>query len=275
MKKTRVEHWSGQLPKWDKSLRTWGEAGVVTKKSKQYPKLKNRGVTCMLVGYTENHTEDVYRMWNPVTGQILTSRDVTWLQRMYYRWQPIVPEISAGIDHEIDGEVGESDGVYNTNPTISSSAIYKMVGDDSETETVVETSSDGNESIINPGAPTEIPDEDGMVTDIESDDEADNLREIARENESTENNDDRLQESDEEVGGMVTRSGRVSRTPKWMRDYGVLVLTEAEMNYQTNLKEMAELEYVEEDFKLDHELVGVDAGLCGGFENTNELKVMK
>ena len=47
------------------------------------------------------------------------------------------------------------------------------------------------------------------------------------------------------------------------------------MNYQTNLKEMAELEYVEEDFKLDHELVGVDAGFGGGFENTNELKVMK
>ena len=96
--KTRVEHWSDKLPIWAKSLRTWGEAGVATVKTKTTPKLKNRGITSIFVGYTANHAEGVYWIWNPSTGRVLTSRDVTWSKRMYYRRQPTILEIYAGIE---------------------------------------------------------------------------------------------------------------------------------------------------------------------------------
>ena len=39
--KTRVEHWCGELPRWAKALRTWGEAGVVKVKATTTPKLAN------------------------------------------------------------------------------------------------------------------------------------------------------------------------------------------------------------------------------------------
>ena len=73
----------------------------------------------------------------------------------------------------------------------------------------------------------------------------------------------------------VTRSGRVSRAPRWHANYAALALTPAEMAYQVQLKEAAKMEFLSEDCQLDHELVGVGAGLGGGFVNTNELKVMK
>eukprot|EP00957_Ditylum_brightwellii_P036465 2761584-Ditylum_brightwellii.AAC.1 len=43
MTKTRVEHWNMLLPRWIWALRTWGEAGVVTTKTKTAPKMKARG----------------------------------------------------------------------------------------------------------------------------------------------------------------------------------------------------------------------------------------
>ena len=99
--KTRMEHWGMSLPKWTAALRTWGEAGVVTLKQKMRPKMEDKGLTCMLVGYAEDHAEGVYRMWNPTTGGIHESRDVTWLKRMYFVRQPTALEITTGVDSEV------------------------------------------------------------------------------------------------------------------------------------------------------------------------------
>ena len=93
--KSRVEHWCGELPKWAGRLRTWGEAGVVKVKTKTTPKQENRGITCMFVGYAMQHADGVYRMWYPVTAKIYTSRDVTWLRRMYYQRQMTALEITS------------------------------------------------------------------------------------------------------------------------------------------------------------------------------------
>ncbi len=38
----------------------------------------------MFVGYANNHEGDCYRMWNPVIYQVRETRDVIFLQRMYY-----------------------------------------------------------------------------------------------------------------------------------------------------------------------------------------------
>ena len=42
-------------------------------------KLENKGVDCMFVGYGEDHSGEVYRMFNINLGKITMSRDVKWL----------------------------------------------------------------------------------------------------------------------------------------------------------------------------------------------------
>jgi hypothetical protein len=67
---TRYKHWCGKNPKFIGHLRTWGEAGTVSLKSKATPKIADRGIQCMMVGYSTDHTGDCYDMWNPETGGI-------------------------------------------------------------------------------------------------------------------------------------------------------------------------------------------------------------
>ena len=74
----------GNNPKFAKHLRTWGEAGVVTTKTKTTPKLNDRGTTCVFVGYSTDHARDCYDMWNPETGKVYQTHDVIWLRHMYY-----------------------------------------------------------------------------------------------------------------------------------------------------------------------------------------------
>ena len=57
---TRYEHWCGKNPEFAKNLRTWGEAGTVTVKTKMTPKVKDRGIQCMFVGYALDHPGDTY-----------------------------------------------------------------------------------------------------------------------------------------------------------------------------------------------------------------------
>jgi hypothetical protein len=82
--KTRAEHFGKTLPKFAKHLRTWGEAGTVTIHQKMQPKILDRGVTCMFVAYAVDHEGDCYIMWNPTTQRVYTTRDVIWLNRLFY-----------------------------------------------------------------------------------------------------------------------------------------------------------------------------------------------
>jgi hypothetical protein len=81
---TRWEHFYGEKPKISPYLKVWGTAGVVKIKNQSTPKLKNRGVVCMFVGYAEDHHVDTYRMFDGREKVIYTTRDVKWLKRMYY-----------------------------------------------------------------------------------------------------------------------------------------------------------------------------------------------
>ena len=80
--KTFVKHWGGKLPHWERAMIVWIEVGVATVNSKTHSKLKNKGITGMFVGYAVDHSNGVYHMKNSNTGQLLISRDVTWLKRM-------------------------------------------------------------------------------------------------------------------------------------------------------------------------------------------------
>jgi len=83
------------------------------------------------------------------------------------------------------------------------------------------------------------------------------------------NSDD---DSDEDVA-TVTRSGREVRTPSRYRDEevgaGTVNLLAPEQNYYSILAEATKLEYAE------GEIGCVGAGIGGGFENTQELHVLK
>jgi hypothetical protein len=38
----------------------------------------------MLVGYSEDHAENVFQMFNPEASRIVQSRNVIWFGRMYH-----------------------------------------------------------------------------------------------------------------------------------------------------------------------------------------------
>ena len=56
--KTRAEHFEGKLPNFVKHMKKWGLAGTVKNKDQSTPKMGNRGITCMFVGYATNHSGD-------------------------------------------------------------------------------------------------------------------------------------------------------------------------------------------------------------------------
>ena len=56
-------------------------------------KVNPRGVECMMVGYSMDHADGVYKMWNPITNRIIVSRDIIWMRRMYYK--PVANSLNA------------------------------------------------------------------------------------------------------------------------------------------------------------------------------------
>jgi hypothetical protein len=81
---TQYKHFCGKNPNFAQHLRTWGEARTVKTKTKTTPKIADRGVQCMFIGYSKDHEGDCYQMWNPRTEGVHTTRDAIWLRRMFY-----------------------------------------------------------------------------------------------------------------------------------------------------------------------------------------------
>jgi hypothetical protein len=100
---TRYEHWCGRLPKWVKHLRTWGESGTVKVKTDTTPKRVDRGIQCIFVRYSKDHDGDCVEMWYPKTNKVYTTRDVVWLNKMYYNAE-IMEGVSTleGLDYKPD-----------------------------------------------------------------------------------------------------------------------------------------------------------------------------
>ena len=107
--KTRAEHCTGKLPGFVHHLRTWGEAGTVKIKNFGTPKMGDRGLTCMFVGYASDHSGDCYEMLNLNTRRILQTRDVIWLGKMYY--SKMKTEFQVSIDEEDIDENEKSQGI--------------------------------------------------------------------------------------------------------------------------------------------------------------------
>jgi hypothetical protein len=104
---TRYEHMFGKNPEWAGHLRNFCEAGTVKIKTGTTPKLHNKGVKCMFVGYAENHKGGVYRMWNQQTRKVHITHDVIFLKRMLFEMRvdeiAVVPTLAQD-DTFKDGE---------------------------------------------------------------------------------------------------------------------------------------------------------------------------
>ena len=196
--KTRVEHWCGELPEYAHHLRTWGEAGVVKLKTKTTVKLQNNGTTCMFVGYAINHKPDVYRMWDPFSNRVHTSRDVIWLKKMFF------------VSNRKNGEA-------TTHADESMEA-----GEDSEVE-APNTLTDARDA-----EEEDLP----VLVNRAEDDEAEEIDDAEGDGEQLD------EEEPEEEPETTTRSGRISRAPSYLKDYAVMALTKAEFGYYADLRSM-------------------------------------
>ena len=99
---TRYVHQMGANPGWVKNFHTWGEAGTVSLKEGKHPKMKNKGIKMMFVGYPDNHPADCFTMWDPQTERTHFTRDVIFLRKLYF-----APAIGAG-----EGRVRHLTNIY-------------------------------------------------------------------------------------------------------------------------------------------------------------------
>jgi hypothetical protein len=113
---SRYEHWGGALPAFAKHLRLWGEAGVVKLKKTGTPKVAPRGETCMFVGYAIDHPGDCYKMFDQKTMRVHTTRDIRWLNKMYYNNNKI-RNVEEDDIMTPDDEVGEDEHEQGTPPS--------------------------------------------------------------------------------------------------------------------------------------------------------------
>lgn len=254
--KSRFEHFYGIMPSYAKNLRTWGEAGVVKLKTSTTPKMLNKGVTAMFVGYPDNHPSDCFLMYNPVTKSEHTSRDVIWLRRMFYNPPKDRKEIAIDIEDPI---IQAGEGPNAVEPGVPEAPVVPVVQADVPIINEPENVAVGNEA---PNVFEQIvaEQEDAVVNPV------------------PEVNDEFK---------MVTRSGRFVRPPSRLiedSEWGAAAprITSAERNYYSALLEMGcmaieQMDSIGFEFKkLDNNEVGaVGAALGGGFDSTEELKPMK
>ena len=70
-----------------KKLRVFGEMGVIKNHSVKFQsKLRDKGAIVMFVGYADSHSADVYRFLKMGTKRVVLSRDVIWLNKLYFHY---------------------------------------------------------------------------------------------------------------------------------------------------------------------------------------------
>ena len=83
----------GKLPSFLKSTVEFGRVGYVTiRGAKIKNKIEERSMKCIMVGYSRNSSGDTYRLYNPTTKRIISSRDVKWAD-----WKPTDPRTNMDV----------------------------------------------------------------------------------------------------------------------------------------------------------------------------------
>ena len=138
---TRHHMWYGKEPAFVKNMKVWGEAGIVSNKSTNTNKLQNKGIMCMFVGYPDDHAGDCYRMYDPKTSRILTTRDVRWIGKYYYGHDKIKKEVKveadSGLEEAVPDDTDDKDAIQQTNQVAA-------MNDDSDDDSSVESQPQAN-----------------------------------------------------------------------------------------------------------------------------------
>jgi hypothetical protein len=123
--KSSMEKFDGELPKWVKNLRTFGEVAIISdeKNKKIRSKLTDRGFPALFVGYADNHAADVFEFFNLKTKALIMSRNVIWLNQNYSQYKNItsVNKVILNDDEEDDEAIpknGEADNEQEDNDMI-------------------------------------------------------------------------------------------------------------------------------------------------------------
>ena len=105
------EKFYGDLPKYVNDLKVFGEVGIIRKiDSKKRPKLEDKGLESIFVGYAEDHSGDVYRMYCPRTKSVRLSRDIKWFNKSYGAHKKELSEGNIKYDYDDnDGAVSSSE----------------------------------------------------------------------------------------------------------------------------------------------------------------------
>ena len=233
---TRNEHVYGHNPGWANNMRTFGECGVV--KEGKNGKAGNRGQAMMFVGYAEEREADSYIMYNPKTQQTVTTRDVIWMKRMYYQQSnDFVNQCNAQDQDDSSNEDDHSD--------TSGDFIMHMT----------------------PTSPTSPANNTNV--DQQSNDHANNADDnIAPANETHEDDEAQNNNDDSEVReginnvppeSRTTRSGRASKSAPRL----IETMTAVDVHYLQAMNDMCPMD-----------VMGVGAGVGGGFAHTTELHVL-
>jgi hypothetical protein len=108
--KSAIENFYGELPKWVKNLRTFGEVAIISdeKNKKIRGKLEDRGFPALFIGHSDYHSTDVFEFFNPKTNGVIMSRNVIWLNQNYSQYKGITDVTTTRIvasDDEEDDKV--------------------------------------------------------------------------------------------------------------------------------------------------------------------------
>ena len=147
---TRYIHFFGKNPSFAQHLRTWGEAGTVKIKVKATPKIADRGVQCMFIGYALDHTGDTYRMWNPITSGVHETRDVIWLKRMFYE-TPILVHDLAVADEDVEVSIPQHEAGESIQTRVNQQ-VQTQVGVEDPDESLEESDDESEASATTPVA---------------------------------------------------------------------------------------------------------------------------
>jgi hypothetical protein len=78
----------GKPPKYIDHMRIFGEMGVIKDHDGGFKsKLADKGTTVMFLGYAQDHSGDVFRFLKIKTMKVVLSRDVIWLNQLYYHYK--------------------------------------------------------------------------------------------------------------------------------------------------------------------------------------------
>eukprot|EP00957_Ditylum_brightwellii_P002720 209034-Ditylum_brightwellii.AAC.1 len=240
VKHTRYKHFCDKLPKFFKFLQQWGEAGTVKVRVKTTPKLNDRGVTCMMVGYAVKHEADCYEMLDPRTGTVYKTRDIIWLKRMYYQKM-----LQADDNDDVLQPWPEGRDPTDGTPALKQQDIEVDLEKESNDESILDVVGKG-EKIPVPDVPTVMVARSGRVSRLP----------------------ERLINEYE--------FGRQLLDAKLGASFSSVPLTPADIKYYAQIRELNKLSFLLVDMehnKMEQKCTFVGAA-GSGFNHTSELKVM-